>query len=183
MDPQCSSSHSEPAMAWKKEQAAQRPCTRDGLHERRRGVERRHRHLQAFFYQFFRAQRVGERRADHAGAHFYVDVHGAPLLLTILLILLMSVADAHLTLVLLGSGGDELNPLMRMLIEHDVRSFVFGKYVITAGSLMLLLMHKNVTLLGSVSGMHVLFAILLAYALLIGYEIRLVSEANLHLWG
>lgn len=168
-------------MAYASEHAVDEVCQTESLSERRSASDRRHRHLQAFLCQFVKARRVGERRNDHAGTHHYVDVHGAGLLLIILLILMMCVADSYLTLTLLQHGGEELNPIMKALIEHDVGVFFYSKYAVTACSLIILLMHKNARVFGAVSGHQILFTVLLAYALLISYEIRLVRAAEISL--
>lgn len=149
--------------------------------ERRSPTDRRQRRMQAFCWQFFKARRVGERRLDHAGVNHYVDVHGPGLLLVILLILLLCIADAYLTLTLLNHGGEELNPVMKVLIEDDWGWFFYVKYAITACALIFLLMHKNFRVFGGVSGVHILLVVLLAYACLIGYEIKLLTDANLFL--
>lgn len=151
------------------------------LADRRSDTDRRHRRLQAFFYQFFKSRRVGERRDEHDGNHHYVDVHGAGVLLIILLILMLCIADAYLTLALLSHGGEELNPVMKVLIEHDVGVFFYSKYLVTAFSLIILLMHKNARVFGGISGHQILFTVLLAYAFLISYEIRLVQAADIPL--
>lgn len=151
--------------------------------ERRFATDRRHQRLQSFVYQFFKAQRVGERRVEHNGAHYYVDVHGAELLLLILVILMLCIADTYMTLTLLTHGGRELNPAMRALIEYDVGWFFYTKYVVTACALIVLLMHKNLRVFGGVSGYQILVTVLLVYALLISYEIKLIYGANLPLIG
>jgi hypothetical protein len=149
--------------------------------ERRFPADRRCRRLQAFLYQFFKARRVGERRMEYAGAHHYVDVHEAGILLIILLILMMCIADSYMTLTLLTHGGRELNPAMRVLIEYDVGWFFYTKYIVTAAGLIILLMHKNLHLFGSVSGYQILVTVLFVYALLISYEIGVIYRANLPL--
>lgn len=147
----------------------------------RRFSDRRCRRVQAFFYQFFKAQRAGERRVEHNGAHYYVDVHEAELLLLILLILMMCIGDTYMTLTLLTHGGRELNPVMRLLIEYDVGWFFYTKYVVTACALIVLLMHKNLRVFGNVSGYQILVTVLFVYALLISYEIGLIYRENLPL--
>lgn len=154
-----------------------------GLIERRSGADRRRRRLPAFFRQFLHGRRAGERRLEHGPAHHYVDLHGPGLLLVILVILLMCVADAYLTLTLLNDGAVEVNPVMRAAIAADWKWFFYSKYVATACSLIILLMHKNYRVLGRVSGQHILFTVLLLYACLISYEIRLFMRADLFLLG
>lgn len=151
--------------------------------ERRSARDRRQRRLHSVLYQFFRQRRHGERRAGYRGVHHYVDVYGPGLLVVVLLILVLCIADSYLTLTLLHHGGQELNPVMRLLVEHDVRWFFYGKYALTACSLIVLLLHKNAFLVGAFSGTHVLLVVLLGYALLISYQLRLVTTAGLPLFA
>lgn len=155
----------------------------EGIVQKRSVTDRRQQRLQAFLCQFVKARRVRERRVNHDGARHYVDVHGPGLLLIILMILVMCVADAYLTLTLLNDGAVELNPVMRPLVEGDWGTFFYVKYGVTACSLLVLLMHKNFRLFGSLTGRHVLFSVLLAYALVIAYEVTLLARSNLLLLG
>jgi len=158
--------------------SADRNGRAEGLPERRSGTDRRRLLLQSFFYQFLKSRRVGERRVDHDAVHYYVDVHGAGLLLVILLILVMCIADAYLTLSLLEAGAVEVNPVMRAAIEQDWKGFFYAKYLVTACSLVVLLMHKNYRMFGRVSGRHILVTVLLIYAFLIAYEISLLIRLD-----
>lgn len=154
-----------------------------GIVRRRSVTDRRQRQLQAFLCQFVKARRVRERRINHDGARQYVDVHGPGLLLIVLAILMMCVADAYLTLTLLNDGAVELNPVMRPLVEGDWGTFFYVKYGVTACSLLILLMHKNFRLFGSLTGQHVLLSVLLGYALVIAYEVTLLVRSELFLLG
>lgn len=155
----------------------------EGMVRKRSVTDRRQRQLQAFLCQFVKARRVRERRIDYDGGRHYVDVHGPGLLLIILMILVMCVADAYLTLTLLNDGAVELNPVMRPLVKSDWGTFFYVKYGVTACSLLILLMHKNFRLFGSLTGRQLLLSVLLAYALVIGYEMTLLARSDLLLLG
>ena len=161
--------------------SADRNDRAEGLPERRSGTDRRRLLLQSFLWQFLKSRRVGERRVGHDGVHHYVDVHGAGLFLVILLILVMCIADAYLTLTLLEAGAVEVNPVMRAAIEEDQRGFFYTKYLLTACSLVVLFLHKNYRMFGRLYGRHILVTVLLIYALLIGYEISLLTRLDLSL--
>lgn len=63
-----------------------------------------------------------------------MDYYHPPLLISITLILLLSVADAFLTLFLMDHGAIELNPFMAFFIELGSLPFLMVKYILTAFS-------------------------------------------------
>lgn len=72
-----------------------------------------------------------------------VDRHGAALFGMVVALLLLTILDGVLTLMVVESHKEELNPLMARLMERGVLWFVLGKYVITASCLPWLLIWKN----------------------------------------
>ena len=105
----------------------------------------------------------------------YVDVHEPLLLLIILTALLLCIIDSYNTLLLLDLGGEEINPLMRELVERDATLFFSVKYAITAICLMILVVHKRFLFMRVVSGYHIIIAVVLGYTILIGYQYRLLA--------
>ncbi len=141
--------------------------------ERRLSIDRRRVNpLLADYRWAFRGRRRGPRREDESG---WADIYDARLVLTMLAILMLSGLDAGLTLSLLESGVVwEANPIMRFLIEHDVRVFVNVKTVITAAGLLFMVVASQAKLLGRVRVRTVLHGVLGLYVILIGYELMLV---------
>lgn len=89
---------------------------------------------------------------------------------------MLSVTDAFLTLNLIGHGMSELNPVMEYCLRFSPLSFILAKYLLTASSLLCLLLHKNYPLFRDwVSVRIILISIAILYAALISYEIQLVS--------
>jgi len=86
----------------------------------------------------------------------------------------LSGVDAFLTLNLLDRGGEELNPLMRLLLNIDVGVFFYTKLGLTALGLAVLLVHAHFRWLRVVSVSHVLWMLFAGYAMLINYEIYLL---------
>ena len=79
-----------------------------------------------------------------------------------------------MTLSLIESGkAIELNPVMAVLIQKGFLSFFGVKYLLTALSLTLLVVHKNFTLLGAVRISHVIYLLFWGYLALAVYEIIL----------
>ncbi len=98
------------------------------------------------------------------------------LLFLVLGIASLSALDAAFTLVLVGAGvAYELNPLMQVLIEHDARLFVAVKSVMTCVGLMLLVVATKHRCRLSLRVPMLLKGIFAGYAILVVYEIFLVS--------
>lgn len=143
--------------------------------DRRRTNDRRTQQARAFFCMFFMNRREGVRREEDQRKGHYVDVHEPVVLAVTLGALLLCVADAYLTLMLIQLGGRELNPLMNLLIEKDVNLFITFKYVLTSLCLIFTVIHKKFKLFDRVSGYHILYSVFFVYLLLVKYEIDLLT--------
>ena len=107
----------------------------------------------------------------------YVDQYYDPMLFFVVLsIIIMNVLDAFFTIMLLENGNIiELNPLMAALIEKGSLYFFNVKYLLTALSLILLVVHKNFSIFGVFKTTHVLFFIFGGFFLLNTYQIYLLN--------
>jgi len=123
-------------------------------------------------------RRNGQRRAPENGKAEYVDRYARSLLFCDIAILFLSALDAHLTLNILSSGGEEINWFMAVLIEESVEKFVALKLALTAMALILLAIHHNVRLVKSLCVRHLKYMILTGYSTLIGYEWYLLELAT-----
>ena len=95
-------------------------------------------------------------------------------------ILLLSVADAFLTLILLQRGADEVNPVMAVLVYRSVAAFAALKMGMTGAR-----RHSDGVLaryrfMRVLRVDWVLYAVLVVYAWLIGYEIWMLKGAERH---
>ncbi len=142
--------------------------------ERRLSSERRERILRALMLGHIWQRRRGPRRGGAAQLGG-VDWHEPQWLAAALLIMLLSVADAVLTLTLLNHGAIELNPLMRVLVMGSDRSFVYLKMGITAVTVTMLVLLIRVHTFGRQLAGPVLLVTALVYALLVSYEYWLLS--------
>lgn len=115
---------------------------------------------------------MGRRRADRT--NLYVDRFPPALRWVCVGLLVLSGVDAFLTLSLLDRGGEELNPLMRLLLNIDVGIFLYTKLGLTALGLAVLLVHSHFRWLQVVSVSHMLWMMFAGYAVLIHYEIYLL---------
>jgi len=71
------------------------------------------------------------------------EVHSPKTLAVILLIILLSIADAYLTLDLISRGAVELNPIMAYYLNHSVLAFFGTKYLLTCASIIVILFIKD----------------------------------------
>ncbi len=153
--------------------------------ERRISNDRRQRSTRALSrYSHGGKRQLARRGDDHrlrkgANKGYYIDKYEPKMLVTILSILLLSLADAYLTTLIIAHGGEELNILMDMLIKESIFLFIIGKYAITASCLIFLLVHRNFHVFGNFKVTHALSGLLFLYIVLIAYEIAILKFANL----
>jgi len=142
--------------------------------ERRVGKERRSWSLSTFISGSVKTRRRNGRRLSdqHRGC---VDWYEPRLLYMVLGILLLSFADAVLTLNLLKIGAVEVNSFMAYLIEKDIQLFAWTKMALTGFCLVVLAAHANFRWLRMFRVERTLHLILPAYVLLIAYEITLLN--------
>ncbi len=142
--------------------------------DRRRPADRRKRILRALIHGSFNPRRQGSRR-DGEHSFTAVDWHHPQWLAVAMLTLIMCVADALLTLVLLQRGAYEANPFMALLVDGSPLAFAIIKFGLTAGGLVVLILLARVRLFRKLPVAAVLYAVLLSYAALIGYELWLIE--------
>ena len=143
--------------------------------ERRRGPDRRTRVARALVYGSLHPRRLGPRREGEHGLGA-IDWHHPWWFAIATLILLFCAADAVLTVVLLGRGASELNPLLAPLISGSGVLFAVVKIGLTGIGVVLL------TLLSRVKAFGRLPVALLLYSMLIGYGALIVYELGLLGW-
>jgi hypothetical protein len=146
------------------------------LAERRAaGADRRRSTLLALWVGSFARRRQSARRAaEHGPAS--TDWHHAQWLAVAIAILLLSCADALLTLTLLHLGAEEANPFMAPLVTGSGRSFAFWKLGLTSTAVIILTVLARVRAFGRFPAGWVLYAALLLYIALVGYELWLLEH-------
>ncbi|MDZ4263152.1 MAG: DUF5658 family protein, partial [Pseudomonadota bacterium] len=144
------------------------PC-QSGV-ERRCGGERREYSLITVVRALYGQRVLGRRQADQIGA--YVDRFGPGVLVLGLVILTLCCVDAFLSLSLINAGiSDELNPLMRWAMQQSIYFFLALKIGFTTLALFVLLGLKNFYVFGRIKVSYILYGTLMAYVLLIKYEL------------
>jgi hypothetical protein len=103
--------------------------------------------------------------------------HGPRLVAVILVMVVLSVLDAFLTLELVQRGATEVNPVMAYYLSRGPLVFFSVKYFLTAASILLVLIYKNVHLFGTRFQVKMILPILLVpLALTVNWEIFLFAS-------
>jgi len=143
--------------------------------ERRSGRERRARPTSPFTLQSLVGSRGHYRRKEDARRFFYVDVYSKSSAALLLSTMALSIADAFLTLWLVGKNAGEVNPVMGFFLKMGPFQFILVKWLMTAFGLVVLLILKNhYVWQGRVKIVAVLFIVPLIYLVLVSYEVFMV---------
>jgi hypothetical protein len=138
--------------------------------ERRDRPDRRKRVLWSLVYgSFHPRRRRPPRRLDDSRFHS-LDWHAAHLLAVSIGILLLSVADAFLTVTLLAGGAVEVNPIMAAVVYQSVALFAAVKMAMTGIGVMLMVMLARYRLMRVLRVDVVMYALLIGYLVLLNYE-------------
>ena len=145
----------------------------DTTPERREAADRRRHSAWSFLYGGVRPRRrAGRRIGDEQ--RIFLDWHEPRVLYLALAILLMSCADALFTLNLLAVGGEELNVVMRLLLERGTHWFLWSKIGLTAVSVVVLVAAARRRVLGRIPVLWLIKLCFAGYLLLIGWELHLL---------
>ena len=143
--------------------------------ERRQRADRRGRAWWSVLYGSFNPRRRRPaRRLDDSRFH-PVDWYSAHLLAVSMGILLLSATDAFLTATLLLQGADEINPVMAVLVYRSVATFAASKMAMTGAGIVVMVFLARYRFMRMIRVELVLYAVLIVYAWLIGYEIWMLK--------
>jgi Domain of unknown function (DUF5658) len=153
-------------------------------HERRNRHERRRRVLWSVLYGSFNPRRRRPPRRLDDSRFQTLDWHGAHVLAVAISILILNVADAFLTVALVTSGAAvEVNPFMRSLVVDNVTVFASLKVGVTGLSVILMVCFARYRFMRVVRVEFVMYVILAAYMVLIGYEVWMLQKfVTVHLF-
>jgi len=116
-----------------------------------------------------RGRRKKARRQEE-DSDYYVDRYEPHYLVLISLILVLCVLDAYFTLKIIDLGGREMNRFMLVFLDaKPVVALVF-KYLVTAASIVFILVHKNFHVFGRVRVSSLIYVFFAVYLTLIAYE-------------
>ncbi len=119
---------------------------------------------------FLHGRRKGNRRATDPQVNYYVDRYGFWAAMAAIGIVVLSVVDSFFTLILIGHGATEINPVMRLALRFGTYPFFFIKYFLTIASVIILLVHKNFRIGKYISIKNIILGLGLAYFVLVVYE-------------
>jgi len=136
--------------------------------ERRSGTDRRELTLGSFLRGGVTPRRRNGRRADEQ--HLPIDWHEPYLLFLSLTILLLSVADAFLTLTLIMGGATEANPLLAFILREHPELFAVIKMGLTGTGVLVLVAAARSRLFRIMRVGTVLQGLFVGYVALIAYE-------------
>jgi hypothetical protein len=146
--------------------------------DRRNRTDRRHRAFWSVLYGSFNPRRRRPaRRLDDSRFH-PIDWYSAHLLAVSIGILLLSATDAFLTGILLLHGADEVNPIMAVLVYRNVAVFAAIKMAMTGISVTVMVFLSRYRFMRVIRVGLVLYAVLLVYFWLIGYEIWMLQSSS-----
>jgi hypothetical protein len=121
-------------------------------------------------------RRGAVRRRDERRGAYFLDRFDALTLAIIVGLLGLTLVDGVLTVELLDVNSEEINPLMRHLLDRGHGAFFIGKYVLTATGLPLLLVYKNYRMFGTRFRVGYLLPLFLSlYLLLAAYQVHLLN--------
>ncbi len=176
--------HPEPLEAGAVEQPdSQQTLVLDSLEERRvDNRDRRRMSVKSLLHGGLRPRRRQHRR-DYNEQYHVLDLHDSELMWLALGIVIMSCLDALFTLNLLAVGAEEINILMRSLINADINRFLVVKIGVTSISVITLVAASEYRVLGRVRVRFLLRGLFLIYFSLLVYEIVLLLTHATDIYG
>lgn len=148
----------------------------DPNQEARHSMDRRQTPTSIWAAFFPGGRRTKNRRASEHDRQYFVDRFPMRTMVVIVVLLLLSLLDGFITIHLLDSGAEEINPVMKYLIDRGLVPFLLGKFVLTAAGIPLLLIFKNHYLFRTRFRVGYLMPIFVGlYVILITYQICLLT--------
>lgn len=143
--------------------------------DRRQGGERRSRPTSPFTLQSLVGSRRHYRRKEDARKYFFVDLYSPFSVVLLVCTLVLSIADAFLTLKLVGGNIAEMNPVMNFFLKLGPFQFIMAKWFFTAFGLTALLILKNYYLWqGRIRIVTVLVLFPFLYLVVVSYELYML---------
>lgn len=143
--------------------------------ERRSGVERREHTVAAYWRGALNPRRrAGRRTTDRAYA--IIDWHSPRVLALVMLILGLSTLDAVLTLLLIGQGANEVNPVMALFVPDRLGWFAAIKLGLTSLGATVLVACARMKVFRLFPGELLMYLVVACYVALIGYELFLLEN-------
>jgi hypothetical protein len=144
--------------------------------ERRGQPDRRARFWWSILYGGFRPRRRRPSRRDTDGRFQSLDWHDSHLLAVSIGILLLSVADAFMTITLLAGGAVEVNPVMAAVVHRSAEVFALVKLAMTGMGVMLLVTLARYRFMRVIRVDVAMYCLLVVYLMLLSYEYWMLRQ-------
>ena len=141
----------------------------DAIADRRLLTDRRDFSWRTVYYGFVRSRRHGLRR-DEDEEILFLDWHHPWLFFLAVGTMILSCADAFMTLQLLERGMIEANPVMAAVLGQGTTTFAVSKMLMTGTSILILVFLAKARFLNRIRVGLLLTSFFTAYACLICYE-------------
>ena len=138
--------------------------------ERRARLDRRQFSWRTFLFGYLRSRRCELRRDDDADAVF-IDWHHPWVFFLAVGTMILSTADAFLTLQLIERGMYEANPIMAAALSQGTTTFAVSKTLMTGTSLLILVFLANARFLNRFRTSLFLTGFFSIYLCLVCYEL------------
>ena len=147
------------------------------LNDRRSGLERRKSSSLNFRSLIYGGNRIQIRRQEDRERIFFVDQYCPKLFIAIVVVLFLCVIDALLTLLLIGHGAHETNPILAYLLDVGPYTFFIPKYAITILAVLGLLILRNTGISSFNVTPHLLLIFIVGlYSIVVAWQLYLISE-------
>jgi hypothetical protein len=144
--------------------------------ERRDRKDRRGRAWWSVLYGSFRPRRRRPPRRLSESRFHALDWHAPHLLAVAIGILLLSFADAFMTVTLLSGGAVEVNPIMAAVVYKSAALFASLKMAMTGFGVVFMVMLARYRFMRLVRVDVVLYGVLVAYSVLLAYEYWMLGK-------
>jgi Domain of unknown function (DUF5658) len=144
--------------------------------DRRERHDRRYRFWWSVVYGNFNPRRRRPSRRLWEARYHSLDWHDAHLLAVAIGILLLSAADALMTIRLLDIGADEVNPIMAAMVYRSAAVFATVKMTLTGMGVIVMVMLARYRFMRMVRVDVVMYAVLVAYSALLSYEFWMLRK-------
>ena len=128
----------------------------------------------SFLYGSFILAAANSAAVRDDGRFQAIDWHGAHLWAVSIGILILSVADAFLTVTLVSGGAVEVNPFMAAVMGQNIAVFAILKIAMTGVSVMLMVFLARYRFMRVMRVEMLLYGVLVTYLLLIGHEMNML---------
>jgi hypothetical protein len=149
---------------------AEPPANRRDMTDRRRQV------WWALVYGNYKPRRRSPSRRLDERRFYSLDWYSAHLLVVSIGILLLSAADAFMTVTLMDGGATEVNPFMASVIYKSAAVFAAVKMLLTGAGVILLVVLAHYRFMRVVKVGIVMYGLLLGYAVLLAYEFQMLRS-------